>query len=108
MENSWKGFICGMIVGVGMALLAQLYAIKPRVYVNVDHISTTLAQSFVKQGLSDVDAKLKSTQYQKKLSQLLDQYAKEHRAEVFSSPKPLRGVKDATDWFVKRLVEDGV
>lgn len=104
---SIKSFICGAIMGciVICALERTVHKNKQYVYVDVGKVVSSVVRAVSAenptnmQGLIDV--------YKVKFRDLLAQYAKEHHVIVFSSPKPVSGAEDVTDWFIGHLHVNG-
>lgn len=103
-------FIQGFMVASSLFIAFIFYyeEREPRadVYVNVDKVITEITAVMASKNLSDIEAANAIRAYKLQFDSELNIYAKEHKVIIFSSPKPLKGALDKTDYFVEKLKKD--
>ena len=101
MLNKILIFLYGFLVGA-LVLLSVKEAEKHYVYVDVEKVILEVVKN-----LKDTDEKqidLKIEEHKKKFESDLTDYQNKNNSIIFSSPKPIKGAEDKTDYFIKKLI----
>lgn len=97
------GFTCVPILSVAFILYTGTCKSNQNVFVDIDKILNEITRQLSTQALSDIELKEAIVSYKLKFDAELDDYERENKAIIFSSPKPIRGAVDKTDYFLRRL-----
>ena len=99
---NWKSFIYGVVAGI--TFVSVFYIHQPKksyVYVDIGRVIGHITNAVVQENPTRIQTRIDS--YKVQFKKLIRQYAKNNHVVVFSSPKPISGAKDVTDWFIEHL-----
>ncbi len=97
-----KSFVYGMVTSA--VIVSAFYIHQPKksyVYVDIGRVIAHITDAVVQEKPTQIQTRIDS--YKVQFTKLIRQYAKNNHVVVFSSPKPISGAKDATDWFIEHL-----
>ena len=95
--------IFGLIIGL---ILSPLYKKSEFVYVNMDRVIAAVVEEVGKGGeIKDANIiRKKIMSYREEFGKEIENYSKKHEVIIFSSPKPIAGAVDKTDYFLKKVL----
>ena len=97
--------IFGYFIGIVMGFQMKDFKEPNLVYVNMDKVIVAVAGEVASQGLKDDDAtKKRIMSYREEFEKEIEGYSKNQGVVIFSSPKPIAGANDKTEYFVKKIL----
>ncbi len=107
-------FLFGLSVGIALVKLLCLFNVidlNPKKYVYVDiekvisSVNKTITQQIEVKQITDDQVSTKLGLARTKFGYILDNYAKNHNAIVFSSSKVISGATNETEYFIDKTLE---
>lgn len=101
-------FFVGVIITVAIAFAFNISkkTVQEHVYLDIERIIKELTIAVVNKNLSQKESEIKVKAYKQRFDKELKAYAKEHNVVIFSSPKPIAGGRDVTDYFIGKLIRE--
>lgn len=96
------GFCAAAILGYGLTFNFKDKAVQ-NVYVDMDKVITELTKVIASKKLAAPQIERAIESYRHALDKELSSYAGQHKCIIFSSPKPISGALDMTDYFLNKL-----
>ena len=90
-----------LLVGVLLGFCLAKQKEKSYIYVDVDKVISVIAIKCKDVPTAELGQKIE--QMKKRFTQALNDYEKTNNVVIFSSPKPIKGATDKTDYFIEQI-----
>lgn len=102
-----SGFLVAAILSVSLFwMIRDKYGFECKthyVYIDMDKIIGEITSMISAKKSSLQDSELWVESYRKEFAKMLDSYSTKHQAIIFSSPKPISGALDKTEFFLAKI-----
>ena len=103
--NSILWLVVGILVGMAAQTHNHHATDKAYVYLDVDKIISSITKKVANDNTPQEELNAKISQMNQQFESTLADYEKTHNVIIFSSPKPIKGAVDKTDYFIERVLK---